>query len=494
MPKPFRMNSRMPTDRSASDTLGASRRDWMGKMGAGFAGLALASLLSEPSARGRESDAAPLDVRPRPPHHPPQARAVIQLFMHGGPSQVDLLDPKPELSKRSGQAPPDEVADDEKRTSFLLGSPFKFARHGSSGLEFSETLPAIARHADDIAVIRSMFTEHRNHEQAIWMANTGLTVAGRPNIGSWVAYGLGTENDSLPAYVALPDPRGLPVDGTRNWSSGWLPPLFQGTAVRSEGSPVLHLRPSAARDASVEAGRLGLLRALNARHRAARPGELELDARIASFELAARMQLTATDALDIDRETEATRRLYGLDVDRTRSYGRRCLMARRLVERGVRFVQLFMAGQPWDTHANNVAGTRSCCEQTDVPIAGLLTDLKQRGLLDSTIVQWGGEFGRTPTAETRDPTKTTGTEGRDHHPYGFSIWLAGGGIRGGYVHGATDDFGYRAIHQRTQTADLHATLLHLLGLDHERLTYSHHSRDERLTDVYKTRIVRELLA
>ena len=257
--------------------------------------------------------------------------------------------------------------------------------------------------------------------------------------------------------------------------------------------PVLHLQPKTARTADIELGGMELLRKLNARHQQTRPGELELDARIASFELAARMQLTATDALDLNQETAATQQLYGLDQGKTRSYGKRCLMARRLVERGVRFVQIFMAGQPWDTHSNNVSGTRSCCEQTDLPVAGLLTDLKQRGLLDSTLVQWGGEFGRTPGAEQRAGDKTLGTEGRDHHPYGFSIWLAGGGIRGGQAYGATDDFGYRAITNRTQTADLHATMLHLLGLDHERLTFAHNSRDERLTDVYKARVIGELL-
>ena len=470
-----------------------SRRDAISRMGCGFGGLALGSLLGEFNHAVSGAESIRHDLRLKRPHHAPTARAVIQLFMHGGPSQVDLLDPKPELSRRSGQTPPAEVADDENRTTYLLGSPFKFSRHGQSGLEFSEVLPGIAQHADDIAVIRSMFTEHRNHEQAIWMANTGLITSGRPNIGSWAAYGLGAENQNLPTYVALPDPAGLPVDGSRNWSNGWLPPVYQGTAIRSEGMPVLHLQPKTLRSTETDQARLDLLRKLNARHQQVRPGEMELEARIASFELAARMQLTATDALDLNQETTATQQLYGLDKEVTKSYGKRCLMARRLVERGVRFVQIFMAGQPWDTHANNVSGTRSCCEQTDLPVAGLLTDLKQRGLLDSTLVQWGGEFGRTPGAEQRDGNKTSGIEGRDHHPYGFSVWLAGGGIRGGQAYGATDDFGYRAITERTQTADLHATILYLLGLDHERLTYSHNSRDERLTDVYHAKVIRKLV-
>ena len=470
-----------------------ARRQAICRMGSGFGGVALAALLGKLDRPTLAAGAGTHNLQVKSPHHAPCARAVIQLFMHGGPSQVDLLDPKPELSRLSGQAPPSEVADDENRTTYLLGSPFKFSKHGESGLEFSEVLPGIASHADDIAVVRSMFTEHRNHEQAIWMANTGLIVSGRPNIGAWVAYGLGAESQNLPAYVSLPDPTGMPVDGARNWSCGWLPPLYQGTAIRSEGMPVLHLQPKTVRTSEVDHGRLELLRRLNARHQQSRPGELELDARIASFELAAQMQLSATDALDLSQETAATQKMYGLDQDKTRSYGKRCLMARRLVERGVRFIQLFMAGQPWDTHSNNTDGIRSCCEQTDQPIAALLTDLKQRGLLDSTLVQWGGEFGRTPGAEQRGDNKSTGTEGRDHYPYGFSIWLAGGGIRGGQAYGATDDFGYRAIEHRTQTADLHATILHQLGLDHERLTYPHNSRDERLTDVYKAKVIQELI-
>ena len=455
-----------------------SRREAISRIGSGFGGLALGALLGDFGHTASAAEGTTHNLLPKRPHHQPRARAVIQLFMHGGPSQVDLLDEKKELARLSGQAPPAEVADDENRTTHLLGSPFKFSQHGESGLAFSEVLPGIARHADDIAVVRSMFAEHRNHEQAIWMANTGLTVSGRPNIGSWVAFGLGAENQNLPAYVSLPDPKGMSVDGARNWSSGWLPPVYQGTAIRSEGMPVLHLQPKTARTAEIDHGRMELLRKLNARHQQARPGELELDARIASFELAARMQLSATDALDLNQETPATQQLYGLDRDKTRSYGKRCLMARRLVERGVRFVQIFMAGQPWDTHANNVSGIRSCCEQTDLPIAGLLTDLKQRGLLDSTLILWGGEFGRTPGAEQRDGNKTPGIEGRDHQPYGFSVWLAGGGIRGGIAHGATDELGFHAVEDRHYITDLHATILHQLGLEPEKLNVPGRTRLE----------------
>lgn len=471
-----------------------NRRAAVMRLGAGLGGVALATMLGGKVSSARAATPGTFDLTPKSPSHRPRAKAVIQLFMHGGPSHVDLLDPKPELTRLDGKSPPSEVADDEKRTTYLLGSPFKFAKYGQCGLEFADVLANTAQHADDIAVVRSMFTEHRNHEQAIWMANTGMIVSGRPNIGSWVAYGLGTENQNLPAYVALPDPTGMPTDGARNWSAGWLPPVYQGTAIRSEGMPVLHLQPKTARPADIEQGRLELLRRLNARHQQSRAGELELDARMASFELAARMQLSATDALDVTTETEATQKLYGLDRDVTRPYGKRCLMARRLIERGVRFVQIFMKGQPWDTHNSNTAGTRSCCEQTDLPIAGLLTDLKQRGLFESTLVQWGGEFGRTPAAEQRDNNNARGNEGRDHHPYGFSVWLAGGGIRGGQAYGATDDFGYRSIVHRTQTADLHATILHLMGLQHEALTFPHNSRDERLTDVYPAQVIHDLIS
>jgi len=460
-----------------------SRRDALSRFGAGFGGLALGTLLSE-SSFAAESQLLK-------PHFQPKAKAIIQLYMHGGPSHVDLLDPKPMLTKFDGTAPPDEVADDENRTKNLMGSPFAFRKCGESGLEFSEVQPFVSQHADEIAVVRSMFTEHRNHEQAIWMAQTGMTTAGRPTLGSWMAYGLGTENRNLPAFVALPDPNGPSVDGVRNWSSGWLPPKYQGTVFREQGSPVLNLQPKQPRSAAVENARAALLRKLNKKHLEQRPGELELEARIETFELAGRMQLAATDALDLSQETAETQKMYGLENGTTKSYGTRCLMARRLVERGVRFVSLFMSGQPWDTHSNNNSGTKSCCQRTDQPVGALLTDLKRRGLLDSTLVLWGGEFGRTPAAEQRG---NKAAYGRDHHPYGFSVWLAGGGIRGGQHYGATDDFGYRSVEKRTQTANLHATILHQMGLDHESLTWHHNGRDERLTDVYEAKVIDELLA
>ena len=466
------------------DNFTLGRRDALCQLGAGFGGLALGSLLNG------QAIAASADGSTEP-HFEPRAKAVIQLFMHGGPSHVDLLDPKPMLTKFDGTNPPDEVADDEKRTKHLVQTPFKFHRCGDSGLPFSEVLPSISQHADDIAVIRSMFSIHRNHEQAIRMSQTGLTSSGRPTLGAWLTYGLGSENQNLPGYIVLPDPSGLPVDGIRNWSSGWLPAKYQGTQVRSTGNPILYLKPDSQRTANVESSRLDLLRKLNARHKASRPGESELDARIANFELAARMQMTATDALNYQQETKATQEMYGINNKTTKSYGTRCLMARRLVERGVRFVQILMSGQPWDTHSDNVNGVKNCCQQTDGPVGALLTDLKQRGLLDSTLVFWGGEFGRTPAAEVRYPGKPYG---RDHHPYGFSVWMAGGGIKGGQAYGATDDFGYRSVENRVSTADMHATMLHLLGLDHELLTWHHSGRDERLTDVFEAKAIDELIA
>lgn len=460
-----------------------SRRDSIQQFGSGFGGLVLGALLNETALGSLPPSTAQ-------PHFPARAKAVIQLYMHGGPSHVDLLDPKPLLNRYDGTPPPDEVADDENRTQNLMGSPFRFRRCGESGLAFSEIQPHVSQHADDIAVIRSMFSEHRNHEQAIWMAQTGMTTAGRPTLGAWAAYGLGTENRNLPAFVALPDPGGASVDGVRNWSNGWLPPHYQGTVFREQGSPVLNLHPKQPRSRAIERARAQLLRRLNDRHLEERPGELELEARIDTFELAGRMQLAATDALDLSQETEATHKMYGLDNKTTKSYGTRCLMARRLIERGVRFVSLFMAGQPWDTHTNNNSGTEACCQRTDQPVGALLTDLKRKGLLDSTLVLWGGEFGRTPAAEQRN---SKANYGRDHHPYGFSMWMAGGGIKGGQHYGATDDFGYRSVENRTQTANLHATILHQLGLDHEMLTWHHNGRDERLTDVYEARVLEELL-
>ena len=453
-----------------------SRRDVFSRLGASLGGLALSSLLE---------GAARYDVLPKQPHLPAKAKRVILLFQNGGPSQMDLFDPKPELQKRHGQKPGDGFINtvDIKKTGTWMGSPFAFARHGQCGMELSNLLPGLAQHADDITLIRSMISEHSNHEQAIWYFNTGLTTPGRPSMGSWVTYGLGTENQDLPAYAAILHPKGLPVDGARNYSSGWMPPLYQGMAMRAEGTPVLNLKPQGPADAA--AARFSLMQDLNREHFRPRANQLELEARIASYELAARMQLAATDALDLSREPKSMHDLYGTGDAEAGIHARQLLLARRLSERGVRFVQVLLNGQPWDTHQKNESGNRDICRKTDGPAAALLTDLKQRGLFDDTLVIWGGEFGRTPMAEGKD--------GRDHHKFGFSLWLAGGGVKRGYVHGATDDFGYHATEKPVTMADFHATVLHLLGLDHNRLTY-HHVRDEKLTDVRPAQVVRGVLA
>lgn len=462
-----------------------SRRQFFSRLGSGAGALALATLLGE-RAEAEATAHTGNNLLPKAPYRPPAARRVIYLFQNGGPSQVDLFDPKPELKRQDGKKPGSDFVNDvdAKKTGSWLASPFAFERHGQSGMELSELLPELGKHADEIALIRSMVSEHENHEQACCHMHTGMPIAGRPTFGSWITYGLGTENQSLPSYVALLDPGGLPVDGARNWSSGWMPPLYQGMPVRAtEKSPILNLETKIPRDAAD--ARFRLLQSMNRQHLEGRQDNLDLEARIANFELAARMQLAATDALDLTRETAGTRAAYGLERPETATYGRQCLMARRLVERGVRFVQVMMSGQPWDTHSDNANQLKKLCRGTDGPVAALLTDLKQRGLLEETLVIWTGEFGRTPFAEGRD--------GRDHHKRGFSLWVAGGGVRGGVTHGATDPFGYSAVQDVVTVADFHATLLHLLGLDFQRLTFRHDTRDERLTDVHQAKIVRPIL-
>jgi uncharacterized protein (DUF1501 family) len=457
-----------------------SRRDVFSKLYTGLGGIALSSLLNAAPTSAR------FDVLPKKPHFPARAKRVILLFQNGGPSQMDLFDPKPELTRRNGEKPGDGYINtvDIKKTGAWMGSPFKFAKHGQCGMELSELVPGLARHADDITLIRSMVSEHSNHEQAIWYFNTGLTTPGRPAMGSWVTYGLGTENQDLPAFAAIMHPKGLPVDGPRNFSSGWMPPVYQGMAMRAEGTPVLNLAPSG--PAGAAGARLELLQQLNREHFETRADQLELEARIASFELGARMQIAASEALDLSREPKSMHDLYGTSDAESGIHARQLLLARRLVERGVRFVQVLLHGQPWDTHSKNESGNREIARATDAPAAALLTDLKQRGLFDDTLVIWGGEFGRTPMAEGKD--------GRDHHKFGFSLWLAGGGVKRGHVHGATDDFGYHSTEGRVTMADFHATVLHLLGLDHQRLSYHHDTRDEKLTDVRPAQIVRGILA
>ena len=422
-------------------------------------------------------------------HHRARAKSVICLFQHGGPSQVDLFDPKPELNRRHGQKYEGHIeAHFEKQMGNCLASPFGFQHRGQSGMELSELLPHTSGVADDLTLVRSMITESVDHESAVRLIHTGKFIAGWPSWGSWVIYGLGSENRNLPAYVVLADPGGLPIDGVGNWSSGWLPAVYQGVAFRSGKSPVPNLATPADIPPAAHAGRLDFLNALNRAHQRRFPNNTDLTARIANYETAARMQTAVPEVLNLSRETAATRKLYGLDNDATREYGSRCLMARRLVESGVRFVQLFLNSQPWDTHDKNATKLKGLCARTDQPSAALVKDLKARGLLDSTIVLWCGEFGRLPISQGKD--------GRDHNRHGFSLWLAGGGFKPGYVHGRTDDFGYRAVEDIVTIHDLHATLLHALGLDHHRLTYPNDGRPASLSDadVTDAKVVSELFA
>jgi hypothetical protein len=475
----------------AADAL--SRRSFFSTMGQGLAGVALADLLHADSPDPESGHPEPPgqkirhDVTAKLPHFEPRADAVIQLFMHGGPSQMDTLDPKPLLDKYDGKNFPGVIdVQQPEEAGGVLKSPFKFARYGESGTEVSELLPHLAECVDDITVIRSMYTEHINHEPALHMIHTGLTLPGRPTIGSWVVYGLGSVSQNLPAYVVLDDPKGMPVNGISNWSAGWLPPVYQGTRFRASGTPVWNLDPHRKIKPKVEQARRELLSALDKAHRENRPGEPELDARISSYELAARMQISSSAALDLSSESVATQRMYGLDDKTTESYGRRCLMARRLVERGVRYVQLFIPGQIWDHHTGLERRMRSSCAMTDKPIGGLLKDLSQRGLLDRTLVVWGGEFGRLPISQAED--------GRDHNRQGFTMWMAGGGVKRGAVYGASDDFGYAAVQDRVSVPDLHATILHLLGMNHHNLVFRRNGLDERLTGVHEPRVVKELFA
>jgi hypothetical protein len=464
-----------------------NRRAFLGLYAGGIGSLALAHLAAMEEKRPAARRADPL--APKKPHHAATAKAVICLFQHGGPSQMDLFDPKPELTKQHGKPHPEKLeVHFHTQQGKLLASPFKFVKCGKSGIELSELLPHTGRIVDEITLVRSMKTDSVDHEAALRVIHSGKVFAGRPAWGSWVLYGLGAERKELPAYVVLSDPGGLPVDGTNNWSSGFLPAAYQGTPFRAAGTPVAHLATPADVPAQARRNQLDLLNGLNAAHLRRHPGNAELEARLGHYELAAKMQTAVPEVLDLSKETEETRKLYGLDDPRSAEYGKRCLLARRLVERGVRFVQIFLGGQPWDTHAKNAESLKKLCGMTDRPSAGLVLDLKRRGLLDSTLVMWTGEFGRLPISQ--------GTDGRDHNRHGFSLWLAGGGFKKGYVHGATDDFGYAATEKVVRVADLHATLLHALGLNHARLTYRHEGRDDTLTDAAVTgaKVVRELLA
>jgi hypothetical protein len=470
-----------------------SRRDFLTRTGLGLGALSLQTL-GDPAAAtgtldGLTSLASLSPLAPKPPHFAPKARRVVHFFLNGGPSQVDTFDPKPALAKYAGQPLPGEYLRTERKTGAALPSPFKFSRYGQSGLEISEVFARTAAHADDIAVIRSMHAQVPNHEPSLMLMNCGDSVQPRPSFGSWALYGLGTENQNLPGFVSL-CPGGLPIKDSENWQSAFLPGVFQGTFVDPQHREVDRLienirSPHATRD--MQRRQLDLLASLNDVHRRDHASDPRLEARIESFELAFRMQMEASDAFDLSREPESIRAMYGDTV-----HGRQTLIARRLLERGVRVVQLWHgAGQPWDHHDNIESNVRKQAAEIDGPIAAFMTDLKQRGLFDDTLILWGGEFGRTPSVELGDSGKSK--LGRDHNHYGFSVWLAGGGVRGGVVHGATDEFGFRAVENPVSVHDLHATMLHLMGFDHERLTYRHAGRDFRLTDV-SGEVVRPVVA
>ena len=478
-------------DMSLTEELG--RRDFFARMTSGITGAALLHLLRQDSNAATVSDAP--NLLPRRTHHEPTAKSVIHLFMNGGPSQMDLFDPKPELDKHHGEAYFDKIAgevENVKDAGALMRSPFKFAQHGQCGMWVSDALPHTAKHVDDLALIRSLYTTNITHEPALYLIQTNHMISGYPTLGSWITYGLGSESQNLPAYVVLDDPLGLPINGVENWHAGFLPPTYQGTRFRSTGSPVLNLRPDTDDPAEVAELQRSLLARLDRAHKDRRPFQPNLDARIGTYELAARMQLSASEALDLSSETKGTQDLYGIGQPVTDSYGRRCLIARRLVERGVRFVQLFINAQIWDNHTGLAADLKTACERTDLPIAGLLTDLKQRGLLDETLIIWGGEFGRLPIAQlTAD--KDERKSGRDHNKNAGCCWFSGGGVRGGLTYGTTDELGFTGVENRVSVSDWHATILHLLGLNHEQLYVEQNGLREKLTGVHPAHVIKGIL-
>lgn len=464
-----------------------SRRALLRAGALGFGALATEAFLA---------DAAGAVVSPfiaKPANFTPPAKSIIFLTQVGGPSQMDLFDPKPMLGKFDGQVHSERVEMFQKgsEANRILGSPWRFQPRGRCGMEISDALPHLASLADDLTLVRSMHGEHNNHGEALVLLSTGKIFLGRPSLGSWVSYALGTENQNLPAYVVLRDPEGYSTHGALLWQNGWLPAAHRGTEFSTRGAPVLHLQPTTPVPPATRQDQLELLAQLNRLHLAEFPGEPELEARLQNYELAARLQLTASSVFNLDAESAATRRLYGLDEPTTRGYGQRCLTARRLVEAGVRFVQVFTPikpfNQPWDSHRNVDTEIADIAAMTDLPSAALITDLKARGLLDQTIVLWAGEFGRQPVSQNG--------MGRDHNRHAFSLLLAGGGFQPGRIHGATDDFGYRAVKDKVSVPDLHATLLHQLGLDHRRVTFPHQGRNETLADAEVTgaRVVRELI-
>ncbi len=466
-------------------TLALNRRQLLQALGGGLANLGFAGVLA------RDGLLAAPKMLEQKPHFEPKAKYVISIFCYGGPSQVDTFDPKPDLDKYAGEAMSGvgEVVVSQGNPGGLMPSPWKFKKYGQSGLEVSELFPHVAGHADDLAVIRSMYAVSNDHGPALYQMNTGTLLAGHPSVGSWLTYGLGSENENLPGFVVFTDHRGGPINGQPNWGSGFMPAAFQGTQFRSTGDPIVDLKPPKEMDRERQRKWLDLLQGYNREHLERNPEDTELSARVQSYELAYRMQVHATEAIDISKESEATRKLYGLDLDHTQYFGRQALMARRLIERGVRMVQLYSGGgnhEPtWDQHWSLKKFHGQHAAETDLPIAGLIADLKSRGLFEETLIVWHGEFGRMPISQRLD--------GRDHNPFGFTTWMAGGGVKGGTIVGATDQFGYKAVENRKSVYDFHATILHLMGLDHERLTYHYNGRDMRLTDVHGD-VIREVLA
>jgi hypothetical protein len=469
-----------------------TRRQWLNRCGTGLGALALADLLRQTGELAAEPTASLNPLAPRAPHFRPRAKHVIHLFMNGGPSHVDTFDPKPALDRYHGQKLPNPNLPTERPTGAAYRSPFAFHRYGKSGIEVSEIFSRVGRCIDDICVIRSAHADVPNHEPSLLLMNCGEARLIRPSVGSWVTYGLGTLNQNLPGFIVM-CPGGYPIQESQNWQAGFLPGIYQGTYLDTKHAEVDKLienirNPHQSLDQ--QRRQMDLLQELNARHRDQRPGDRQLEARIQSFELAYRMQMEAADAFDVSKEPPAVRDKYGRNTQ-----GRQLLIARRLIERGVRFVQVWTGeGQPWDHHDDLEAGHRKLAAACDAAIAALLEDLKQRGLLDETLVLWGGEFGRTPTVELPTPGANAGKmNGRDHNHHGFTLWLAGGGVKGGYVHGATDEFGFKAVEKPMHIHDLHATMLHLLGFDHEKFTYRYAGRDFRLTDVHG-HVVHEILA
>lgn len=468
-----------------------SRREFLARAGGGCGLLALAALLADEANAATEVN----PLAPKGSHFPAKAKSVIWLFMNGGPSQVDTWEYKPELEKRDGQ----ELKGFDPNTGFfrdqvgpVMKSPFKFARHGQSGAWVSEIFPNLAKHVDRMAFIHSCWTDSNNHSPALFKINTGFARMGFPCVGSWVTYGLGSLSRNLPAFVVMYDTlgRGVPKGHSQNWGAGFLPSIYQGTALKPQGDPIDDMRRLPEMTDETQRRQLDLVAKLNRRRLEQQPAEADWSARIESFELAYRMQMAAPEALDIHRETESTLRLYGVDNPRCAHFAKQCLMARRLVERGVRFVQIYSGGmeneRSWDGHQNLHANHTQFAGETDQPIAALLTDLASRGLLEETLVIWGGEFGRLPLVQK-------GGTGRDHNPHAFTYWFAGGGVKGGVHYGETDELGHKAVVDRVSVNDLHATILHLLGLDHKRLTYRFNGRDFRLTDVAGV-VVRDILA